>query len=308
MPADPLNDPFLTHTHAQAPPQGSTMARAGTMVSKMYRGKKRKELVYDASMPGPIVCITILALFSFCYHIAPEMVWLAVLFCGYAVFAVLPPNPNGALFIDWVPTYTVLFAILFATVVGILNFELYMHPFFQCVWYAEYSNVLPSEGVASHSDAGKIVWAASTKVDTTKSVGYRDKFTYCVAPVVDESDMSKVGYWAAGYDCCSARGQFWCDDAGFPMAFGSVPFVEPVLLGNSHDGFHEAIKMAEAVYGIHADKSPMLVRWVEDPVYTEQMFMYAGGLMFAIAAGASMIGGVVMSVWMNNAADRAGRG
>ena len=74
-----------------------------------------------------------------------------------------------------------------------------------------YLNVLPSESAAAHADAGKLLFSLDTKVDTSKTVGYRAKHVYCVAPIMDYA-TTVIQYWAVGVDCCQGRGQFACGD------------------------------------------------------------------------------------------------
>lgn len=252
----------------------------------------------------PFFCFAILSgIFSFTYHVAPVLAWVCSVLAIVALVSVLPPYPARARAVDWVPTWSLTLAIAFGTSIGALNFDYHMLPFYSYAFHTTYSNVLPSEGAAAHADAGKIIWAASARVDHTKAVGYKTYHTYCVAPVLDDSDMSTIGFWAAGIDCCGARGSFWCDEAGYPMAYGAVRVTEPHLLGIDHSGFDKAIKLAEASFNIHAQKDRMLVKWVTNPVQTQWHMLYLGVGWYIFCCMASLICSVLIAAYINLSTD-----
>jgi len=252
------------------------------------------------SGPIPFVAFAvIMGLFSFTYHMVPVLSWVVALLSFGALVNVMPPYPARAKVIDWAPMMCLMLSIVFGVVIGALNFDYHMNPYFSYAFHSEYSNVLPSEGAAAHADAGKIIWAASARVDHTRAVGYKALHTYCVAPVMDDSDMSKIGFWAAGIDCCAARGAFWCDEAGYPMAYGAVPLKEPQILGLDHSGFDEAIKLAEASFNIHAEKDPLLVKWVTNPVLTQWHMLYLGVGTYVICLMAGLCFSILLAVFIN---------
>jgi len=251
---------------------------------------------------GPQSCIAfgiICGLFSFTYHIVPVLPWVAALLACGALVNVLPPYPSRAKSVDWVPTWCLLSAIVLGVVVGALNFDHFMYPFYSYSFHQAYGNVLPSEGAAAHADAGKIIWAASARVDHTRAVGYKSYHTWCVAPVLDDSDMSKIGFWAAGIDCCGARGSFWCDEAGYETAYGAVPLKESQILGLDHSGFKKAIKLAEASFNIYAEKEPLLVKWVTNPVAYQWHVFYMGLGTYFLSVMVAVIMAVLVSAYIN---------
>lgn len=246
-----------------------------------------------------MVFAVISGLFSFTYHLVPELCYVVSLLAFGALVNVFPPHPSRAQFVDWMPTWSLLCAIVLGVVVGALNFDHYMYPFYSYAFHTPYSNVLPSEGAAAHADAGKIIWSASARVDHTRAVGYKAYHTWCVAPVLDDSDMSKIGFWAAGIDCCGARGSFWCDEAGFEMAYGAVPLKEPRILGLDHSGFDKAIKLAEASFNIHAEKEPLLVKWVTNPVAYQWHVFYLGIGTYVLSCMIAVIFAVLVAAYIN---------
>jgi len=255
--------------------------------------------MWDAGALPFMAFAVICGLFTFTYHMAPVLSWIVALLAFGALVNVLPPYPSRAKFVDWVPTWSLMCSIVFGVVIGGLNFDHHMYPFYSYAFHTSYSNVLPSEGAAAHADAGKIIWAASARIDQTKAVGFKGVHTYCVAPVLDDSDMSKIGFWAAGLDCCGARGSFWCDEANKTTAFGAVPLKESMILGIDHEGFHKAIKLAEASFNIHAEKDPLLVRWLVNPVAYQWNMFYLGMGIYVMSVMVSLILSVLMAAYIN---------
>jgi len=302
---DTQNDPFLTHT---LPGPGSTHSRAQQNLRKnpyagrskhRYAGKGAGDLMWDGGALPFMAFAVITGLFSFTYHMAPLVSWVIALLAFGALVNVLPPYPTRAQFVDWVPMGSLTMSIVFGIVIGGLNFDYHMYPFFVYAFHTSYGNVLPSEGAAAHADAGKIIWAASARVDHTRAVGFKGLHTYCVAPVLDDSDMSKIGFWAAGFDCCGARGSFWCDEAGYPMAYGAVPLKESKIVGLDHTGFEKAIKLAEASFNIHAEKDPLLVRWVTNPVAYQWHVLYLGVGTYVMSVMIALICAVMIAAFIN---------
>merc|ERR1719235_1022190 len=113
-------------------------------------------------------------------------------------------------------------AVIFGTLAGLYNYHTHMFQYWSYDENRSYTNVLPSEPAAAHGDAGKMVFANTARVDTTRAVGYKAGTTYCVAPILDDAQLDRVEYWAAGIDCCPSRGDFVCDDAWNPKAKSGV--------------------------------------------------------------------------------------
>jgi len=97
-----------------------------------------------------------------------------------------------------------LFAVINAVLCGNYNYWNHMFQYWSYDENRAYTNVLPTEPAASHADAGKIVFADTARVDTTRAVGFKMSTVYCVAPILDDTQLDRVEYWAAGTDCCPA--------------------------------------------------------------------------------------------------------
>jgi len=236
----------------------------------------------------PWMIFTLLVtLFTFCYHHFHYIVWFMVLvFVTIAVlfFVVSPRNKKG-------PMYKYLgflcsLAIVFGIILGMYDYYEFMLIYYSYNEYRVYTDVLPSEPAAAHADAGTMVFTEDSRVDTTKALGYKAGTVYCVAPILDDSQASRVEYWAAGVDCCSQRADFNCDDSWDPKAKTGVVIIDNgSIVTSKYDMYMKAVKQAEAAYGALAAPKPIFVRWVTDPVKVEQEY-WTWGVGFLVISSA----------------------
>jgi hypothetical protein len=130
-----------------------------------------------------------------------------------------------------------------------------------------YRNVVVSQPAASVADAGHVLFAPETYVDQTKAVGYAadDGVRYCVAPLRDLVDTTRVEFWAVGYDCCEWQGGFKCDAAANADARGGIVVFEGAgyFMESNFDYYTLARKKAEAMFGLQSCDKPIYVRWVK---------------------------------------------
>merc|ERR1719420_845955 len=133
--------------------------------------------------------------FSFAYHHYDVIVWCLVLAFVMVsfIFIILSSRMAGA----W---YTLLGMLCIiacgnASLAGLYNYHTHMFQYWSYDENRAYTNVLPSEPASAHADAGKIVFANTARVDTTRAVGYKAGATYCVAPILDDTQTDHVEYW-----------------------------------------------------------------------------------------------------------------
>mmetsp|Transcript_46186 Transcript_46186/g.103839 ORF Transcript_46186/g.103839 Transcript_46186/m.103839 type:complete len:287 (+) Transcript_46186:79-939(+) len=132
-----------------------------------------------------------------------------------------------------------------------------------------YADVIPSQPSAAVADAGKLVFAPSTFVDTAHSVAYITErgSVFCVAPVRDANQETQIEYWAVGTSCCSiGGGDFWCDESQNKQATGGVVIFdnEGIFSSSSYDEYRKASRKAEATYHLVSVATPVYVRWFDD--------------------------------------------
>jgi len=224
----------------------------------------------------------IMALFTYGYHHIPGLVWVTAALCGcFAMIFIFTStsDPDGRSSV--VLGLLCSFAIALAVFGGLTNYNWNMAPYWAYEESREYHNVLPSEPAAAHADAGKIFFAESARVDTTKAVGFRKAITYCVAPILDPQSTTRVEFWAVGIDCCAERGDFQCGDAaaeGLSAARGGVVVMDDRFLsGASHfDYFEKAVREAEAANDLVSATDPIFLYWVKDPDAVQTGFFTKG--------------------------------
>lgn len=239
----------------------------------------------------PWIVMTLnVTLYTFCYHMYYQIVYL-IIFC----FIIIGVGLMTVGRIKQKPSYSNLGMLcLFATVIGVMlglySYYQWMNHYWRYQESRVYTDVTPIEKAAAHTDAGTVVFTEDSRVDTTKALGYKATKTYCVAPILDDSSVADVEFWAAGVDCCSQRADFNCDDAWDPNAKSGVVILDNgSFLPSNFDYYMKAVKQAEAAYGIVAAKQPLFVRWVTDPVKIEEEF-YSWGFAFLMIASASYLG------------------
>lgn len=125
-------------------------------------------------------------------------------------------------------------------------------------------------------DAGRIVFVDGAHLDVKRSVGFKNKETYCVAPITVSSNASAntllpaYDFWAVGKGCCSSDaggGDFWCGSWNDPEAHGGIR-----LMRDQDRAFYRlAVQQAQSAHGVKA-VHPLFFHWVRDP--TEDTLAY----------------------------------
>jgi len=239
-------------------------------------------------------------LFVFAYHHYAMLVWGIISLWMLLALLFLILDARTRMAGSWFMLLGILCicAVINGCITGSYNYWSNMYPYWSYYEHRTYTNVLPTEPAVVHSDAGKIVFANTARVDTTRALGYKVGTTYCVAPILDDARAGRVEYWAAGINCCNSRGDFSCDDAWDANAKSGL--VLPSMIGggvslssfdigatskfwhSSRDHFIQAVKMAEASYELTSSEHPLLVRWVSNPqAYTEDLWRQGVGYMVA---------------------------
>lgn len=159
-------------------------------------------------------------------------------------------------------------ALVIGSVLGLFLYDTYaIFPNF----YAhtrKYTNVVPSEPSAAVADAGKIVFTSESFLDTAHAVSFVGEtgIEYCVAPVNDNNNLTRIEFWAAGLDCCGPQGEFACDAAADGGAHSGI-----VVFDNNgyfqearHDYYDRARMKAESTFNLQSVERPLFVRWVRE--------------------------------------------
>uniref|UniRef100_A0A7S4RZI6 Uncharacterized protein n=1 Tax=Alexandrium monilatum TaxID=311494 RepID=A0A7S4RZI6_9DINO len=152
-------------------------------------------------------------------------------------------------------------ALTVGTAVGLENYTMFMHPYFNFNERRQYKDVGPEELADAHRDASAITFVQGSRPDLQASVGYHaGSSMYCVAPIGawDAGAANReIQYWAAGKDCCGAQGSFDCDDAKISSAQGGL-----VIDNADVSKYILAVRTAESQTGAKSVPEPIFVRWV----------------------------------------------
>merc|ERR1740117_645005 len=110
-------------------------------------------------------------------------------------------------------------------------------------------------------------------LDLNRVVGYTEHgHTYCVAPIMDGSQVSEANFWAVGRDCCDHRWNFNCGDARNPLAKAGLVYQDSAELFAPHfrAQYDAAARQAASVYSIAIPERPVFLTWTLDPEALEE--------------------------------------
>lgn len=294
--AGDIGNIFLTKPVPKPTGPDGKQGRGGTRSSNMFG------MVMLILTPCCLFLIIQIAFFTwYCRHYM--LVYGIVLGCFMISFAFVIINSSRKQPGSWYLFlgFLSLFACISGTFAGMYNHH--NHMFYYCSYDTkrEYLNVLPSEPADGHVDAGKMVFSIDARVDVTRSVGFKSGSWYCVAPILDETTGTRVEYWAAGTNCCTARADFSCDASlDWRAKSGCVILKSSDILDDWIDTefemYKKAIKEAQATYGFVSSDDALLMRWVDHPIefmesyYTAAVSFVFGSTMayflFSVVVGA----------------------
>jgi hypothetical protein len=172
-------------------------------------------------------------------------------------------------------------AWIVGVVAGDLNYFNHMEPYYDVQNLREYHDVQPAHTRGAQiMDAGRIFFSRDTKLDLSRSMGFKNLDIYCVAPIVSGTkglDPMIVSYdfWAVGLNCCSGNHpDFHCGEFNNVKARGGLR-----LMRDDQRAFYRlAVQQAEAEHTIRADH-PLFFEWMQDPdaevvSYQEEGYKY----------------------------------
>lgn len=163
-------------------------------------------------------------------------------------------------------------ALSLAVAFGNRNFWTNMEPFYDIRALNSYVGVDPTRMRGQElMDAGRVVFVRGTHLDITKSMGFKNMQTFCVAPITGGGDrntpLASYDFWAVGKDCCSGalEADFHCGDYSNPQARGGVR----AMRDEERAYYRLAVQQAQSAYAIKAIH-PLFFHWVQDP--TDSMY------------------------------------
>jgi len=280
------SEPFVTH--AQGPP----------MQELKLLGRPRPPIGALCGSPLGLFLLSALS-FALLWPVTLLPVFLVALGLIVSLTLTLPrqfdakgPLGNG----DWLAVCVCLFAAISGTFTGIYAYEVYTGPFYAVVLGREYGDVVASSPGAAYQDGGRFHFARTSAVDYNRVVGFKNRDSYCVAPVVDAgaAQTRKVTFWAVGVNCCSFRGDFKCGDAGNDSGMVKGAARAPpdgVLFRPWEAGYANAIRQAASIYDLEVDEEAILLSWVDDPGASSRALIFCslgvvllGAALFALVS------------------------
>lgn len=154
-------------------------------------------------------------------------------------------------------------ALVLGSIAGSLNYSSNMLPFYQTASLNLYTGVDPSKMRGEQLlDAGRAVFIREAALDISRSAGFRNGVTYCVAPITAFANpLGQYDFWAVGVDCCTAeQPDFNCYDKSTSTIAGMR-----LLEGQDVANYMVALQQAEATFHIQAGH-PLFFQLTDDPV------------------------------------------
>lgn len=280
----PAFAPPSMHTQA-APGYGAAYDQGNDMVGALEKGTFLRGRRRRININPIFMCILVpWALFTAVYGVLsfslhynqPQVAWFICVCAfllvmgtgGYALaqrykrFMTAEKEPSWMLFL----ALTMLIAFVAAYVLGTQNYSQNMRPYFDMLNLNNYTDVYPSRMRGQQlMDAGVIQFAEGTRLDISRSMGFRNGQVYCVAPItLGDEPLATYDFWAVGTGCCSGnQANFHCPNFNNPHSNGGLR-----LMSDADRGFYRlAVQQAEATYRIRA-VHPLFFEWVAEPMQT----------------------------------------
>lgn len=178
-----------------------------------------------------------------------------------------------------------LLAWVAAFLVGGTNYSRNMLPYFEVTNLNAYPSVDPAAFKGQQlMDMGQVAFTEGTRLDLTKSMGFRNLDVYCVAPVTTgnlSASMPFYDFWAVGLNCCSGHiADFHCGEFNNPNAHSGLRLMRDDL----RPYFRLAVQQAEAAHGIKT-RQPIFLYWMQDPSAEIEAYQDEGFKQWLIATG-----------------------
>mmetsp|Transcript_125009 Transcript_125009/g.324741 ORF Transcript_125009/g.324741 Transcript_125009/m.324741 type:complete len:321 (-) Transcript_125009:31-993(-) len=216
------------------------------------------------------------AVLSFTMHYRqPLLSWLIVLlgFCLVVVFGIIAygamrrrsasrsaRDPTWSNFIF----LAVAFAWVLGTVLGYINYAVYMRAYYDVASLETYLNVDPAKASGlQFMDGGRMVFTKDSHLDFKLSYGFKNDDLYCVAPITSiEGKLASYDFWAVGVNCCNGTSLgFTCGEAQNAFAHSGMRLLDDSNLKY----FRLAIDQLQLRHGIQSIH-PLFFEWTVDPI------------------------------------------
>mmetsp|Transcript_79564 Transcript_79564/g.207455 ORF Transcript_79564/g.207455 Transcript_79564/m.207455 type:complete len:336 (-) Transcript_79564:96-1103(-) len=264
------------------------MTMGGESKGTFLRGKRRRMNVQPMFLSILLPWATFSMLFavlSFQVHYEAPVLCMSLVAAGLVVVVlagVLACSASGRWFAnaEHEPTWLIfiflsmLVAFLSAYVLGNANYGANMQKYYNMRNLNNYTGVSPARMRGQQlMDAGVIEFAAGTKLDISKSSGFKNNNVYCVAPItLGDTPLATYDFWVVGKNCCSgSQPDFHCANFNNPHANGGLR----LMSDNDRPFYRLAVQEAEASYNIKA-VHPLFFEWSVEPMTTVEGWRQTG--------------------------------
>eukprot|EP00419_Tripos_fusus_P001529 CAMPEP_0172679928 /NCGR_PEP_ID=MMETSP1074-20121228/16404_1 /TAXON_ID=2916 /ORGANISM="Ceratium fusus, Strain PA161109" /LENGTH=297 /DNA_ID=CAMNT_0013498171 /DNA_START=71 /DNA_END=960 /DNA_ORIENTATION=- len=231
-------------------------------------------IMLNLFMPWALFCITFAASALTVRYESPRT-YAFVVGCTF-VFALAPcamairVRLNRHADLEYEPTWHIFLAFSMITawfagfLLGDITYTQYTRPYCDMMNLNTYVDVSPAGWRGQQvMDAGTIQFATGSRLDITKSMGFKNKEMYCVAPItIGNGSLPTYDFWVVGTDCCSGgQADFHCPSWNSRKALGGLR----LLTDATRPFYRLAVQQAESAHGIKA-AHPVFFTWVHDPM------------------------------------------
>lgn len=151
------------------------------------------------------------------------------------------------------------------------NFLINMQPYNDLQQLTVYKDVDPSKDLSNqYLDFGILGFVKQAELDPKLSMSFKNRDTYCVAPVkVSGAKTQTYDYWAVGMNCCGSHHNFY-NVHDFQCGGWNNPRHEARsgvrVMRESNRAFYQlAASQAAAAYDIPVGANPIFFEYVADP-------------------------------------------
>lgn len=158
---------------------------------------------------------------------------------------------------------TLAVSLVTALILGDWNYKVNTKPYYDMNNLGKYTDIDATRMRGQQlMDAGIVDFANGSRIDVSKSMGFKNSKMYCVAPIsLGNETLSTYDFWAVGTDCCSGyQADFHCTGFNDPRTNGGLRLVRE----SDRPFFRLAVQQAEATHQIRA-VHPLFFHWVQDP-------------------------------------------
>lgn len=275
------------------PFQESTPFQRGLYFVKGQRRRMNAVAILIALLVPWVMFISVFGVISFSLHyklpyITNILVALAAGVCIMSAFLAIKAMVNKNLDNQYQPSWyvfisvTCLTAFVVAFMAGENNYYTWMQPYYNYENLATYKDIDTNTYLGQQlMDAGRIDFKSGTKLDLGKSMGFKNKDVYCVAPIMTQGSSTtaqSVDFWAVGKNCCSGvQADFHCSGFSDPKATGVIR-----MMSDSERPFYRlAVQQAEATYKLTATH-PLFFQWVHSADEAVNQYWHQGTFRYLV--------------------------